>query len=91
MPCRGSCVVSTCEELAYPFRKYPELAAKLDAEAKDGGVALIGTGINPGFVMDKLSDHVQRRVAANRIRARGRASWMRPSAACRSRKKWARE
>jgi len=49
-----SCVVSTCEELAYPYRKYPDLAAKLDAEAKTWGVALIGTGINPGFVMDKL-------------------------------------
>ncbi len=49
-----SCVVSTCEELAYPFRKYPELSAQLDAEAKTWGVALIGTGINPGYVMDKL-------------------------------------
>ena len=49
-----SCVVSTCEELAYPFRTYPELAAKLDAAAKDWGVALVGTGVNPGFVMDKL-------------------------------------
>ncbi|HEX2714124.1 MAG TPA: hypothetical protein VHM88_18170, partial [Candidatus Acidoferrales bacterium] len=49
-----SCVISTCEELAYPFRKYPELAAKLDAEAKSWGVALVGTGVNPGFVMDKL-------------------------------------
>src|SRR6267154_2235904 len=49
-----SCVVSTCEELSYPFRTYPELAAKLDAEAKDWGVALVGTGVNPGFVMDKL-------------------------------------
>ena len=49
-----SCVLSTCEELSYPFRKYPELAAQLDAEAKTWGVALIGTGINPGFVMDKL-------------------------------------
>jgi hypothetical protein len=48
------CVVSTCEELAYPFRKSPELAAKLDAAAKDWGVALVGTGVNPGFVMDKL-------------------------------------
>jgi hypothetical protein len=48
------CVVSTCEELAYPYRKYPELAAQLDAEAKNWGVALIGTGVNPGFVMDKL-------------------------------------
>jgi len=49
-----SCVVSTCEELSYPFRTYPELAAQLDAAAKESGVALVGTGINPGFVMDKL-------------------------------------
>ncbi len=50
----GSCVVSTCEELSYPYRTHPELAAKLDQAAKDSGVALVGTGVNPGFVMDKL-------------------------------------
>jgi 2,4-diaminopentanoate dehydrogenase len=50
----GSCVVSTCEELAYPYRKHRELAAKLDEAAKESGVTLIGTGVNPGFVMDKL-------------------------------------
>jgi len=50
----GCCVVSTCEELAYPFRKHPDLSAKLDAAAKDEGVALVGTGVNPGFVLDKL-------------------------------------
>ena len=49
-----SCVVSTCEELSYPYRTHPDLAAKLDATAKDWGVALVGTGVNPGFVMDKL-------------------------------------
>ncbi len=49
-----SCVVSTCEELSYPYRTHQELAAKLDAAAKDWGVALVGTGVNPGFVMDKL-------------------------------------
>jgi hypothetical protein len=49
-----SCIVSTCEELSYPFRTHPELAAKLDAVAKEMGVALVGTGVNPGFVMDKL-------------------------------------
>jgi 2,4-diaminopentanoate dehydrogenase len=49
-----ACVVSTCEELAYPWRSHPELAAKLDGAAKDWGVALVGTGVNPGFVMDKL-------------------------------------
>jgi 2,4-diaminopentanoate dehydrogenase len=47
-------VVSTCEELAYPFRKHPQLSARLDAAAKEEGVALVGTGVNPGFVMDKL-------------------------------------
>jgi hypothetical protein len=50
----GCCVVSTCEELAYPFRKHPGLSAKLDTAAKEEGVALVGTGVNPGFVMDKL-------------------------------------
>ena len=50
----GSCVVSTCEELSYPYRTHPELAAKLDTAAKESGVALVGSGINPGFVMDKL-------------------------------------
>jgi 2,4-diaminopentanoate dehydrogenase len=50
----GCCVVSTCEELAYPFRKHPELSKKLDAAAQQEGVALVGTGVNPGFVMDKL-------------------------------------
>jgi len=49
-----SCIVSTCEELSYPFRTHPELAAKLDTVAKEWGVALVGTGVNPGFVMDKL-------------------------------------
>src|SRR3977135_1180119 len=49
-----SCVVSTCEELSYPYLTHPAIAAKLDAAAKDWGVALVGTGVNPGFVMDKL-------------------------------------
>lgn len=50
----GCCVVSTCEELAYPFRKHPELSKQLDDAAIEEGVAIIGTGVNPGFVMDKL-------------------------------------
>ncbi|HEY0703511.1 MAG TPA: hypothetical protein VGD60_12150 [Candidatus Acidoferrales bacterium] len=50
----GLCVVSTCEELAYPFRKHPDLSKILDAAAQEEGVALVGTGVNPGFVMDKL-------------------------------------
>ncbi len=50
----GLSVVSSCEELAYPFRKHPELSQQLDRCAKQNHVALLGTGVNPGFVMDKL-------------------------------------
>lgn len=50
----GVPVISTAEELAYPFRKYPELSAKLDKLAREHEVPVLGTGINPGFVMDKL-------------------------------------
>jgi 4-hydroxy-tetrahydrodipicolinate reductase len=50
----GAHVVSTCEELAYPFRKHPELSAHLDRCARDNKVALLGVGVNPGFAMDKL-------------------------------------
>jgi len=48
----GVAVVSTCEELAYPYRKDPELSDKLDKLAKANKAALLGTGINPGFMMD---------------------------------------
>ncbi len=47
-------VVSTCEELAYPWRTQPELAEQLDRAARGHGARLLGTGINPGFVMDIL-------------------------------------
>lgn len=47
-------VVSTCEELSYPFRKHPDLSRQLDQVAREHGVALLGTGVNPGFAMDKL-------------------------------------
>ena len=48
----GAGVVSTCEELSYPFRKHPTLAAALDKFAKKHGVAVLSTGVNPGFLMD---------------------------------------
>ena len=50
----GLNVLSTCEELSYPFRKYPELSAKLDRIAREKGVTILGSGINPGFLMDSL-------------------------------------
>jgi len=50
----GLHVVSTCEELSYPFRKHPELSKQLDEAARKHSVVLLGTGVNPGFVLDKL-------------------------------------
>ena len=50
----GHNVVSTCEELAYPVRKHPDLSRELDQIARGHGVTLHATGVNPGFVMDKL-------------------------------------
>lgn len=47
-------VVSTCEELAYPYLTEAGLAEELDGLARRHGVSVLGTGINPGFLMDTL-------------------------------------
>ena len=46
--------ISTCEELSYPCYRHPELAAEIDELAKKYGVTVLGTGINPGYLMDTL-------------------------------------
>lgn len=50
----GADVVSTCEELAYPYISHPTIAQRLHRLARKHGVSILGTGINPGFVMDTL-------------------------------------
>ena len=50
----GHPVVSTCEELAFPWVRHPELAEKLERAAQRAGVSVLGTGVNPGFVLDRL-------------------------------------
>lgn len=50
----GLCIVSTCEELSYPWLRHPEIAERLDKLAQKRKLALLGTGVNPGFVMDRL-------------------------------------
>ncbi len=50
----GLNVVSTCEELSYPWRRSPELARELDSLAKEKNATVVGTGINPGYLMDTL-------------------------------------
>lgn len=50
----GAHVVSSCEELLYPWLHYPEEAASLERHALEQGVAIVGAGVNPGFVLDAL-------------------------------------
>ena len=47
-------VISTCEELAWPWLHAPEAADALDARAEAKDVAVLGVGVNPGFVLDRL-------------------------------------
>ncbi len=47
-------VVSTCEELFFPWRRQPELARRIDQICRDEAIACVGTGVNPGFLMDYL-------------------------------------
>jgi 4-hydroxy-tetrahydrodipicolinate reductase len=47
-------IVSTTEELAYPARTNRRIAAEIDVLARKAKVAVLGTGVNPGFVMDAL-------------------------------------
>ena len=51
---QGINVVSSAEEMAYPMAQSPEEAKTLDEIAKANGVSIIGTGINPGLIMDLL-------------------------------------
>jgi len=76
----GAHVVSSTEELAFPFERHADLARHLDAVAEANGVVLVGTGVNPGYAMDALalaatgvcthvrSIHVERVVDASRRR-----------------------
>ncbi len=50
----GIAMVSTCEELSYPWIENPEVSEKIDLTCKNNGVACLGTGVNPGFLMDYL-------------------------------------
>jgi hypothetical protein len=47
-------IVSTTEELAYPTKENLRYARAVHEMAKKAKVAVLGTGVNPGFVMDAL-------------------------------------
>lgn len=65
--------ISIAEEMADAYAQNPELAAELDGLAKQHGVTILGTGVNPGFVLDLIvvllsgGNHQVERIEASRI------------------------
>lgn len=52
---RGLHVISSCEQMAWPWYQHASLADQIDAEAQRVSRAVLGTGVNPGYVMDVLA------------------------------------
>jgi 4-hydroxy-tetrahydrodipicolinate reductase len=50
----GLDIVSTAEELSFPWLSHADEAAEIDSVAKRVGKTVLGTGVNPGFLMDSL-------------------------------------
>ena len=50
----GINVISTCEQLAYPWAQEPQLASQIDGLARKHGVTVLATGINPGYFLDTM-------------------------------------
>ena len=65
--------ISIAEEMANPAAQHPEVARELDELAKANGVSILGTGVNPGFVLDALvvtlsgGSHSVERIEASRV------------------------
>lgn len=52
---KGVNVLTIAEEMAYPWAQEPELSRKMDRLARENKVSILGTGINPGLMMDLLA------------------------------------
>lgn len=50
----GLDIVSTCEELSHPWQSQPDIARRINKYCTENDVACVGTGVNPGFLMDYL-------------------------------------
>jgi 2,4-diaminopentanoate dehydrogenase len=51
---RGVAIVSSCEELLFPALRAPRETEAADAQCRRTGARILGTGVNPGFVLDVL-------------------------------------
>jgi hypothetical protein len=54
----GCNVVTTAEEVIWPYGSRDEAASRLDAAAKKHGVTLFAAGVNPGFLLDRLPTYL---------------------------------
>ena len=50
----GLHIVSTCEELSFPWQTKPRIAKRIDRVCREHHISCVGTGVNPGFLMDYL-------------------------------------
>jgi 2,4-diaminopentanoate dehydrogenase len=77
----GLDVVSTSEELSFPWPAHAAPAAEIHDAACRAGKTVLGTGVNPGFLMDSLPlnltaicqqvDHIEIRREQNASKRRG--------------------
>ena len=54
----GCNVVTTAEEVIWPYGPRDEAAGRLDAAARRNGVTLFAAGVNPGFLLDRLPTYL---------------------------------
>lgn len=50
----GVSVVSSAEEMVFPYYRAADAARRMDHAARGHGARITGTGVNPGFVLDLL-------------------------------------
>ena len=50
----GFNVITIAEEMAYPAARDAQLTVEINRAAREAGKTVLGTGINPGFVLDTL-------------------------------------
>ena len=51
----GMDIVTTAEEMSYPRALDTELSDEMDRIAKENKISILGTGVNPGFIMDLVA------------------------------------
>jgi len=51
----GVNVISSTEELSYPYERHASISEEIDLAARENGITILGTGVNPGYAMDALA------------------------------------